>query len=113
MTIMNYPVYTHPCDEVLQDHARHLVVHQYVGCIKIPNAWAVPNVDEILWLDTPALVDVLTGSCLWNPDFGYFKIVSFDREGQKIGVQRKIVEGTALAGVAIPSCTKFIFTPDI
>jgi hypothetical protein len=112
MTCNSPGYYTNACDEVLADHARHLIVHQYVACVKVKNEWAVPQSDELLWLDLPALVDVLIGSCLWNPDYGFFKITAYDRQAHKVQVQRKDVAGTASAGTVIPMCTKFIFVAD-
>lgn len=107
MTAFGYPFYSHPCD-IQEDHARHIVVHQYVACIRVPNVWAVP--ESSVWLEVPALVDALVGSCIWNPDYGYFLITAYDKEAQKILVERLNVSGTALPGVVIPLCTKFIFT---
>lgn len=109
--ILQQPHYTHPCSEVLQDHARHVILHQYVACLKISNLWVVPSGTDTTWLDLPAVVDVLPGSCLWNPDYGYFRIVSFDKPGQRVLVQRTS-RTTAVAGTVIQSCTRFILAPD-
>ncbi len=106
------PYYTHPCSEVKEDHARHVIVHQYVGCVRIPNEWVVPTNDSVTWLQLSAVVDVLVGSCLWHPDYGYFRITAFDARVQKIQLQRVDVEGTSPAGTTIPMCTKFIFAPE-
>lgn len=106
------PYYTHPCEEVTEDHARHVLLHQYVGCVKIPNEWAVPSGTTSARLDLPAVVDLVVGSCLWNPDYGYFLITSFDKKGQTVTVQRKETPTTAGPGTVVPSCTKFIFTPN-
>ena len=106
--LLMQPFYTHPCDSVLEDHSRHVIVHQYVACIKVPEAWAVPS--GMVWLSTPALVDVLVGSCLWHPDYGSFRVVAFDKGAQRIRVQPK---SDAVVGTQIPSCSKFIFIADV
>lgn len=111
--LLQEPFYTHPCSEVTEDHARHLIVHQYVACLKIVNEWAVPLNSVAVWVELPAVVDILTDCCLWNPQFGYFIVSAFDKQAQRVQVQRKDVIGTAAPGVRIPSCTKFIVTPNI
>ncbi len=103
------PYYTHPCDSLTEDHARHVVVHQYVACVRIPSEWSVPSNNSAVRVSLPAVVDVLIGSRLWNPQFGYFLITSFDKQGQTVTLQRQA--NSSVAGTVVPSCTKFIFTP--
>lgn len=109
--LAQYPFYTHPCDEVLADHARHVIVHQYVACLKIASEWVVPTNEDMSWLDIPAVVDVLIGSCLWNPTYGFFRVVAFDKTAQRIAIQTKT--SLAAEGTVVPACTKFILTPDV
>lgn len=103
------PFFTHRCHEVCEDHSTHLVVHQYVGCVKISNAWAVPTGSSQATLKVPALVDILVGSYLWNPDYGSFIVVSFDKQGLSVKVQ-KDVNNSIASGTGIPACTKFLIT---
>lgn len=112
-TLFSEPFYTHPCYEVTSDHARHMILHQYVACVKIANQWVVPANNVGAWLDLPAVVDVLIGSCIWNPQFGYFLVTAFDKAGQRIMIERKNVASTAEPGTNVPMCTKFIFTPNV
>lgn len=106
-----HPFYTHPCDSLVEDHSRHTIVHQYVGCIKIPSEWVVPANNSAVRVSVPAVVDLVIGSCLWNPDFGYFLITSFDKQGQSVTLERK--SNSSIAGTVVPSCTKFIFAPNV
>jgi len=108
--LMQHGFYTNPCGELTQDHARHVIVHQYVGCIKIANSWVIPVGEESASLDVPALVDVLVGSCLWNPEFGTFRIIHYDAGLQKIKVQT--TEDSGEPGTLVVSCTSFIFVQD-
>lgn len=110
--MFNYPFYAHPCSEVKEDHARHVIVHQYVGCIKISNQWAVPSNESAVWVTVPALVEVMIGSCLWNPEYGYFRVAAFDSNANKIQLQRLDRSDTTLPGRVIPFCTKFIFVAE-
>lgn len=111
--LMAEPFYTNPCSEVMEDHARHVIVHQYVACVRVSNQWAVPSDGESVWLDIPALVDIQVGSCLWNATFGYFRVVSFDKEANRAAVQRNTNSFNAAPGTNVPSCTKFVLAPDI
>jgi hypothetical protein len=81
--------------------------------VRIPNQWAVPANNSGIKLQLPAVVDLVVGSCLWNPDFGYFLITSFDKQGQIVTIERKSTATTAQPGTLVPSCTKFIFAPNI
>lgn len=108
-----FPFYTHPCSELTQDHARNITLNQFVACIRVSNVWAVPLNDTATWLSVPAIVDFLPGCCIWNPEFGYFTVSAFDKQAQKIQVQRKDVPTTAAPGTPVPGCTKFIITPDV
>jgi hypothetical protein len=109
----SFSFYSNPCTEVTQDHARHVTLNQYVACIRISNNWVVPLNDTATWLHVPAVVDFLVGCCIWNPEFGYFSVTAFDKNVQKIQIQRKDVETTAAPGTPVPGCTKFIITPDV
>jgi len=111
--LMQNPFYTHPCSEVTEDHARHMILHQYTTCLKVVNVWAVPNNDVAVWLTVPAIVDFLVGSCLWNPEYGYFRVTAFDKQAQKVQVQRVDIVATAAPGTQVPACTKFIVTVDV
>lgn len=107
------PFYTHPCEELTEDHAKHVILHQYVGCVKIPSTWVVPANNSAVRLALPAVVDVLIGCCLWNPYYGYFLVTSFDKQGQTVTLERKPTTTTAAPGTTVPMCTKFIFTPNV
>lgn len=106
------PFYVHRCPDLQEDNARHIILHQYVACLRISNEWAVPTDPESTWLDIPAVVDVLPGVCLFNPAYGYFRIASFDKQAQKVLVQRVPSTLTASPGTVVPGCTKFILTPE-
>lgn len=104
------PFFTHPCAEQLEDNARHILLHQYVACIKIPNTWAIPTDSTGVILNVPALVDILIGCSIWNPNYGYFLVMSYDKQGQKIVVMNKVLNVNVTPGTVVPSCTKFIIT---
>ena len=110
--LMHNPFYTHPCSEVKEDHARHIILHQYVGCIKISNTWAIPTNDSEVTVRVPAVVDILVGCCLWNPEFGYLRVSAYDKFGQTVTLQRLERSDSAAPGKAVPMCTKFIITPE-
>lgn len=105
-SLFNEPFYLNSC--IQQDHSSHVFLHQYIACLRISTEWIVPNDESEVWVEVPALVDVLIGSALWNPDYGYFLITAFDKKAQKLKLERYDTDFTADAGTTIPSCTKFI-----
>lgn len=109
-SLFQEPFYTHPCSEVTEDHSRNIILHQYVGCIKIPNQWAIPLDSVAVRLEVPAVVDLLVGSNLWHPEYGYFLITAYDKQGQKVQLQRTSDLDNAAPGTVVPGCTKFIIT---
>lgn len=113
MTDFNNPLFTHPCSEVTEDHARHVILHQYTGCIVVENTWAIPLNSTQVRLSIPAVIDMMVGCCIWNPAYGYFRVVAFDKLAQRIDVVRKQHQQTRDPGVTVPGCTKFIIVADI
>lgn len=104
------PFYTVPESEVTEDHARHIILHQYTSCVRVTNQWAVPLDSALVWLDVPAIVDALVGSVMWNPTYGYFKVTAFDKQAQRIQVQRKAQ--SAAPGTVVAADSRFIFVSD-
>lgn len=104
------PYYAKAFPEISQEHGCQLLMHHYVAAIKLNSSWAVPAGDNIALVAANGVVDVLLGSALWNPDYGYFKITGFVLDSYQIWIQRIDHASTAPVGTVIPVNTKFILT---
>lgn len=89
-----------------------VVVSQYSTVISIPTEWAIPEANEVVTLSVNALADILIGSCIWNPTYGFYFVESYDQEAQKIKVRHDPDSSTDI-GIVIPSCTKFVVTTSV
>jgi len=104
------PYYEDPCFQSNQTQGCQ-VYNQYSAAIRVITEWAVPTPGQLVTLRVAALADILVGSFIWNPDYGYFSVEVYDPEGQQIKVQA-VAGYTATVGTSIPGCTKFILTPN-
>lgn len=110
-TTLQQPYYSHPCDIELGSEDTTRYVHRYVAAIRVANNWTIPAEMSIAVLDVPALTEVLLGSWLWHPVYGYFEIQSYDPISQQIGIGNYQLAGNALPGTPVPACTQFIISP--
>lgn len=104
--VVPLPYYEDPCFQQNQCQGVQYIV-QYTPVIKISNNWAVPEADTVVTLRVPGVTEMLIGSYLWNPDYGFYVIVSFDKDAQSVKLVKTLHNDTEV-GTTIPSCTKFI-----
>ena len=72
------------------------------------NYWNVPGCASGAVVSVPGLTDVVIGSYIWNPLYGYFEITDFDPVAQHLTVQNNCQDGNQPVGTQVPGCTKFI-----
>ena len=96
-----------PCE---QDHTKKVVIQQFYTTIKVDNSWNVPACGETAVLSVAGLKSVEVGSYVWNSEYGYFEITSFDAATGEITVTNNCTEGNAVAGTNVPACTDFLVT---
>lgn len=92
---------------VQESHTLTVVQEQYVTGITIANTFNIPACSATAVLVVPGLQRIIIGSYLWNPNYGYLKVISFDPANSMVVVENTCVNGPVLVGTAVPSCTLF------
>lgn len=90
-----------------QSHKQIIVQNQYALGVTTVGSVVMPLCNETVTLVIPGLQLIGVGSYLWNPTFGYLKVVSFDVANQTVLVENECQEGNAAPGTTIPACTVF------
>lgn len=93
-----------------ESHSQRLVLQQFYSTISIQNSWNVPDCGEQATLVSVGLKSANPGSYIWNSEYGYFEIVSFDASTGQLVIQNNCNEGNAAAGTNVPACTEFNVT---
>lgn len=72
-------------------------------------SWNIPACDNTATIDTAGLTNVVAGSYLWNPTYGYFQVVSFDSSTGEIVVLNECFAENAAPLTVVPAGTTFLF----
>lgn len=94
-----------------EDHQKCIVNSSYVTSLKVANSWNVPDCDGSAILTIKGLTNILVGSYLWNPLYGYFQVISFDASTGNVTIQNNCTAGNATPGTQVPACVNFIAAP--
>lgn len=77
--------------------------------LEVSNSWNVPSCGNQAVLSVPGAYNVLIGSYIWNPTYGWFKITAFDSVNRQITVLNECLSANATPGTVVPSDTIFVF----
>lgn len=80
------------------------------GSLVVTNSWNIPACGMTAVLSVPRLKVLQLNSYLWNPDYGYFQITSFNSNTGEVVVTNTCVDGNEAPGTIIPASTQFIVT---
>ena len=95
------------CEE---SHVKVVNQAQYSAGLKVVEAFNVPGCERTTVIVIPNLTQILIGAYLWNPTYGYFKVVAFDYASSTVTIMNMCHSGNAAPGTVIPACTMFIIT---
>lgn len=73
-------------------------------------SFVVPACDGTVVVDAPGLTNVLIGSYVWNPNYGYFQVTAYDSSTGEVTLLNECFEGNAAPTTVVPAQTSFIFT---
>lgn len=90
-----------------QSHKHIVIQNQFALGVTIANSFNMPLCNETVRIVIPGLQLVVLGSYLWNPSYGYLKIISFDAGTESVIVENECQTGNAAPGTLIPACTVF------
>lgn len=105
------PYYEEVKDSTVQDHASIFQDTKYASAIEFKEEFQVPAVDEDIQVKVKNVDDVVVGSYIWNPAYGYLKIAHWDSCTGKVGLLNEGLTGTAAPGSNVPKGTLFLAAP--
>lgn len=104
------PYYVDPKNSVTQDHAAIFRDTQFAAGIKIKEEFVVPALGEDVSVCADNLINLVVGSYIWNPAYGYLQIAHWDSCNKKIGLLNESISGAMLPGAVVSAGTLFAVT---
>jgi hypothetical protein len=94
-----------PCDTTSTECA------DICTALAVDNSWNIPACGSDAVLSVPGLTSVLIGAYVYNPTYGWYKVVGFNSTNGPITVRNECVEGNEAPGTTVPAGTTFAFSP--
>lgn len=88
-------------------HKQVVVQQSFVTALSTVSAFNMPACNGTAVITVPGLFRIQVGSYLWNVNYGYLLVLSFDYVNQQITVKNECQGGNAAPGTLIPACTMF------
>jgi hypothetical protein len=85
-------------------------INNAVAAFYTENSWNIPLSGAQAILNVPTLADVVVGSLIWNPTYGYFRVISFNSILNQIVIINDNTSGNAAPGTVVPAYTNFTTT---
>lgn len=105
------PYYVDPKNSLTQDHAAIFEDTKFAAGIEIGEEFVVPSIGTDIQICVENLTNVVIGSYVWNPAYGYLKIVHWDECLKKIGLLTEDISGAAIPGTVVSEGTLFTVSP--
>lgn len=103
--------YTEVHKEVVQNHQQIFQQLCHAVGLQTEASWVVPAVDQEVSVVLRDITRLVLGAYLYNPQYGYFNIVSWNPENNTVGLRNEGVTGTQAAGTTVPKGVAFIVAP--
>lgn len=95
------------CEET---HQRVCVNARYVTGISVSSEFTIPICGGTADIVVLGLQQINLNTYLWNPAYGYLKVVGFDFQNSIVTVKNECAYGSPTPGLVIPACTVFNIT---
>lgn len=95
---------------VQENHNTTIIQQVFVAALSNDNSFNIPACNNTAVITIAGLVKIQIGSYLWNANYGYLKVVSFDYLTSQVTVMNDCSLGSATVGVTVPPCTMFNLT---
>jgi len=97
-----------------ENHTKTIVNNNFATAIKVATSFNMPACGASAILSFPGLSSVVIGGYIWNPTYGYLKILALNTSNSQLTVQNDCTTGNAPVGTAVPACTYFdVTTPPV
>lgn len=103
------PYYTR-AQACTEDHSTTIINENFDAALNVANSWNVPACGGASTLSIPGLSDIVIGSYLWHPTYGYYQVLAFNPSNSQVVVQNNCTANNAAIGTQIPACTAFVVT---
>ena len=101
------PFYVTACG--IQSHQEVTVFNYfYSGAVLTAESVLIPLCNKTFSVEVSGLAKTTPGQYLWNPLYGYFKIVNFNYSTDILTLENECHTTNAAAGFSIPACTVFM-----
>lgn len=104
------PYYVNDKNSVTQDHAAIFNDTRYAAGVCIPEQFVVPELGEDVAVIAKNLTNIVVGSYLWSPAYGYLKISSWDSCEKVLGLLNEEISGAAIPGIVVAEGSCFAVT---
>lgn len=104
------PYYKEGTASVTQNHSSVFKDTQYAAGVRIIEQFVVPALGTDISINAPNLTDIVVGSYLWSPAYGYLKIVHWDSCTKTLGLLNEDMQGGAIPGTVVSENSLFAVT---
>jgi hypothetical protein len=100
--------YVVDADASQECHTSTVIQQLYVTGLSTKAEVSIPACSGTFVISINGIHSVILGSYLWNPDYGHFKVISFDYATEQITLENECQDDNAAPGTNIPACTLFL-----
>lgn len=104
------PYYQNTNNAIQEEHCVPTTIKEFATAIATSSISAMPACNKIAILSFPGLFQMLVGSYLWNPAYGFLKVIAVDTLTCQVTIKNECIPGNATPGKVIPRCTLFNVT---
>lgn len=104
------PYYKENKNNVTQDHASIFRDTQFAAGIKIIPQFVVPQLGEDIQVSAENIINVVVGTYIWSPEYGYLKISEWNSTTKKIGLLNEDITGNAVPGTVVSALSLWAVT---
>jgi len=104
------PYYTNDKNSLTQDHASIFRDTQYAAGVRVKEEFVIPALESDVAVTVPELVNLVVGSYLWNPAYGYLKIAHWDSCNLTLGLLNDDIAGAAIPGTVVSANNLWVVT---
>lgn len=87
----------------------NVVCEEICTALVVVNSWNIPACGQSAVLSVPGTYNVLIGSYIWNPTYGWFEVTQFDSLNRQITVMNECITNNGSPGTPVPANTMFVF----
>ena len=92
---------------VQETHCKPVFFQSFATAITTNADFVIPDCGVEAIVTFNSLSQILIGSYIWNPDYGYFKVTAFDYQCSQVTILNECFGENAAPGTVVKACTLF------